>query len=246
MRGTLLNTATVAGGGVLGMIVGKGLPGEYQTVAIAGLGLVVVGIGIKQFLSTKNVLVIAISLVVGGLIGQLLGIQHGIEVFSDWAKQTFANGGTSRFQEALITTFVLFCVGPMTLLGCMQDALEKKIDILAVKSTLDGIVSLFFAASLGADGIAMIVVAGALLIVQGILTLLARQLKPLAENAEMLMEISAVGGLMLLAIGLGLLEVKSIPTATYLPALAVTPLLIWGIQRRKAQGGADAQTEIGQ
>ncbi|MBX3118066.1 MAG: DUF554 domain-containing protein [Fimbriimonadaceae bacterium] len=233
MRGTLLNTATVAGGGVLGMTVGLYIPTEYKTIAITALGLVTVGIGLKQFLETKNIIVVAISLVIGGCLGLLLGIHHGIELFSDWAKTNFAGGGTQHFQEALITTSVLFCVGPMTLLGCMQDALEKKIDLLAIKSTLDGIVAFFFAVSLGKDGIAMVVVAGIVLIFQGILTLLARQLKPLAENAEMLIETSATGGLMLVAIGFGLLDMKRVETASYLPALAITPLIIWQIQKRR-------------
>ncbi len=214
------------------MIAGKSLPPEYQTVAITALGLVTVGIGIKQFLGTKNLIVVAIALVLGGLLGQLLQIQHGIDLFADWAKHTFAGEGTARFQETIITLSVLYCVGPMTLLGCMQDALEKKIDLLAIKSTLDGIVALFFAASLGKDGAAVLVVAGIVLIVQGIITLLARQLKPLADNEEMMNEASATGGLMLMAIGLGLLELKKIPTATYIPALAITPLIVGFLQRR--------------
>lgn len=233
MRGTLLNTATVAAGGIIGMIVGKNLPPDYQTVAITGLGLVTVGLGIKQFLGTKNLIVVAVSLVLGGLLGQLLQLQHGIDLFADWAKHTFAGDGTARFQETIITLSVLYCVGPMTLLGCMQDALEKKIDLLAIKSTLDGIVALFFAASLGKDAVAVLIVAGVVLIIQSMITMLARQLKPLAENEEMMNETSATGGLMLVAIGLGLLELKKIPTATYVPALFITPLIIWIIQKRQ-------------
>src|ERR1700710_428388 len=124
MRGTLLNTATVALGASAGCLLGKEVPGAYQEVALHGLGLVTVGIGISMFLRGKNPLIAAASVAIGGIIGLRLGIHGGIVDLAEWSKVTFGGKGGSRFAEGMITSFVLFCVGPMTLLGCLQDALE--------------------------------------------------------------------------------------------------------------------------
>jgi len=219
MRGTLLNTATVAVGGAIGLAAGQLIPPSYQQVALAGLGLVTVGIGIRMFLRTRNVLVIAISVALGGVLGLALGIHAGIDSFATWARGHLP-GDMSRFNEGLITSFVLFCIGPMTLLGCMQDALEKKIDLLALKSTMDGISAVFLAAAFGSG---VLVTAVLLLVFQGALTLLARKLKPLADRAELLDELTASGGAILIGIGIGLIGLKDLHTANYLPTLVLAP-----------------------
>ena len=145
----LLNTATVAGGACVGLALGKWIPQDFMSVALHGLGLVTVGMSIKMFFQAKNLLIVAIAIALGGLLGAAIGIHHGIEVLADWAKLQ-VGGSTSLFSQGIVTSFVLFCIGPMTLLGCVQDAIEKKIDILALKSTMDGIAAIFFAAATGA------------------------------------------------------------------------------------------------
>jgi len=223
MRGTLLNTATVATGSAVGLAVGKAIPGAYQVVALHGLGLVTCGIGVKMFLQGKNPLISAISIAGGGVLGLALGIHHGIELIAEWSKAQFGQTGTNHFAEGLVTSFVLFCVGPMTLLGCMQDALEKKIELLSVKSTLDGIASIFLAALYGAG---VLVTALLLLLFQGALTLLARPLQPIAKDEQMLAETTAAGGAIMLATGLGLLDIASLRPANYLPAILIAPAVV--------------------
>jgi len=228
MRGTLLNTATVAGGATVGLVVGKAIPGSYQTVALHGLGLVTCGIGIKMFLQGKNPLISALAVAVGGVVGLALGIHHGIELIAEWSKAQFGQSGANRFAEGLVTSFVLFCIGPMTLLACMQDALEKKIELMSVKATLDGIASIFLAALYGAG---VLVTAILVLIFQGMLTLCARYLRPIANNEQMLNETTAAGGAIMLATGLGLLEIAKLKPANYLPAIVIAPVIVAVSQR---------------
>jgi uncharacterized protein len=221
MRGTLLNTATVAVGAGVGLLVGKLIPGTYKDVALAGLGLVSSGLGIKMFLKSHNALVAAISVAIGGIIGLAIGIHAGIDHLSEWARQQFG-GEAGKFNEGLITSFVLFCVGPMTLIGCIKDGLEGDIELLSVKSTMDGIAAVFLAATFGAG---VLVTAGLVLIFQGAITFLAKPLKPLTENPVMLDELTASGGAILLGIGIGLIGLKDLHTANYLPALILAPVL---------------------
>jgi uncharacterized membrane protein YqgA involved in biofilm formation len=227
MRGTFLNTATVALGGAIGFFVGKHVPPSYNDVALHGIGLVTCGFGIKMFLKSHNALVAAISVAVGGIIGLALGIDAGIGQLSEWARHQ-VGGDAGHFNEGLITTFVLFCVGPMTLLGCIKDGLEGDIEILALKSTMDGISAFFFAAAMGAG---VLVTALLLLLFQGALTLLARPLKPLVQNEWLIDELTASGGAILFGIALGLLGLANLHTANYLPALVLAPLVALGFKR---------------
>jgi uncharacterized membrane protein YqgA involved in biofilm formation len=242
MRGTLLNTATVAVGASLGLLVGSSIPPQYQQTAMAGLGLVVVGIGVKLFLQSKNVLYIAGAIALGGILGTALGIDLGLHDLTEWVRGQV--GGGTHFNQGLITCSILFCVGPLTLLGCIKDGLEGDIELLSVKSTMDGFGAFFFATALGRDGgFGVLLSALVVLVYQGLLTLLARPLRPLASDTDLFAEVSGSGGVMLMAIGLGLLEIRSLPVANYLPALVLAPLFVWlgrRFGRRKALGTATA------
>jgi uncharacterized membrane protein YqgA involved in biofilm formation len=222
MRGTLLNTATVAVGAGVGLLVGRTIPSTYQDVALHGLGLVTIGLAVRMVLKGRNPLVAAIAVAVGGVLGLAFGIHAGIEALAEWSRQRLGGGETGRFAQGMVTSFVLFCVGPMTLLGCLQDALERKIELLSVKSTMDGIAAVFLAAAMGAG---VLLTAVLVLLFQGALTLLARPLRPLAQDAEALDETSGTGGAILLATGIGLIGLKDLHTANYLPAIFLAPLL---------------------
>jgi uncharacterized membrane protein YqgA involved in biofilm formation len=223
MRGTLLHTATVTVGSIVGLAVGHSIPDAYKAVALHGLGLVTLGIGISVFLHSKNPLITAISISVGGVLGLALGIHEGITHFAEWARVHLGATSGSTFAQGLVTSFVLFCVGPMTLLGCLQDALEQKIHLLAVKSTLDGIAAVFLAAAMGYG---VLVTAILVLIFQGILTLTARRLKPIVDEEGAIDELSGAGGAILLATGLGLLEITDLHSANYLPAIFIAPAIV--------------------
>ena len=223
MRGTLLNTTTVLVGATIGWTVGSYVPVEYQTVALHGLGLVTCGLGIRMFLKGNNPLIAALSMAVGGVLGLALGLNADIAQLALWCKIHLGQSGSPKFVDGLVTSFVLFCIGPMTLLGCMQDALEKKIELLSLKSTLDGIAAFFLAAASGAG---VVVTAFLLLIYQGAITLAARPLKPLAEDEDILGETTATGGAILFATGLGLLGIKDLETANFLPAVFLAPIFV--------------------
>lgn len=221
MKGTLLNTATVAIGSTIGALAGNQIPDSYKGLVLSGLGLVTIGLGIKLFLQSKNVLIVAAAISLGGMLGMAIGIQGGIESFADWTKEAF--GGEGRFAEGLVTASVLFCVGPTTILGCLQDGLEKRIELLALKSTLDFFASMFLAASMGWG---VLLSAAVVLVFQGALTLAAKPLRPMAQDPDLLAEISGTGGILMLAIGLGLLEIKKLPTADFLPAIFLAPVTV--------------------
>ncbi|MBL8048692.1 MAG: DUF554 domain-containing protein [Chthonomonas sp.] len=231
--GTILNTVAVIVGSLIGLAFANVLPASWQSVALTGLGLVTFILGVKMALQSRNMLIVAGSIAVGGILGAALGISPALASLAEQVRHSVGGGG--RFTEGLLTTTLLYCVGPMTIMGCLQDGLEGKIDILAMKSLLDGIASVFFAAALG---VGVLVSAVAVFIVQGALTLLAKRLSKLADNEEAMAELTGVGGALLLCIGLGLAEIKHIPTETYLPALILAPVAViigqrWG--NRQAQ-----------
>lgn len=233
-RGTFLNTATVAAGSLIGLAIGANLHVAYKEIAMGGIALVTLGMGMKMFLQSRNVVIVAMSVALGGMLGLALGIQAGIESFAEWAKGAFGGGGQDTFTTGLVAASVLFCVGPMTLIGCVEDGLEGKMDLLALKSTMDGIVSVFMAAAWGQG---VLVSALVVLVVQGTLTLLAGLLRPIAKDPDMLAELSGAGGVILMGIALGLLELKELHTANFLPALALGPafsLLLRRVSARRA------------
>jgi uncharacterized membrane protein YqgA involved in biofilm formation len=223
MRGTLLNTASVAVGASLGLVVGRLVPASYQDVALHGLGLVVLGLGVKMFLASKSPIIVAFSVAIGGVIGLALGLHAGVQSLAEHIQATFGNAGSSKFAAGMVTSFVLFCVGPLTLLGCLEDALEGKIEILGVKSMLDGISSFFLAAATGAG---VLVTAVLLFLFQGSLTLLARPLGGLAKNEAALAEATGAGGAILLGTGLGLLGIMDVHATNYLPAVVLAPITV--------------------
>lgn len=248
MRGALLNTLTVLVGSALGLAIGSQLPKEFQAIAMTGIGLVAVGIAMKMFFETKNVLIIAASVALGGVLGKLIGIDAGLAAAADWARHML--GGTdTRFNDGLITATVLFCIGPMTLMGCIQDGLERRIDLLGIKSLLDGISATFLAAVSPSFGQGVLASAAVVLVVQSSLTALARPLQPVAKNPNVIAEATAAGGAMMLAIGFGLLRVpvvEAIPKEVYLPALVIAPTLAVLFERkRNGKGETSGDSTVG-
>jgi len=232
-RGSLLNAFTVFLGGVIGWWLSGWVQPAYEEIALNGLGIVTLGIGMKMLLGSKNILIVAAAIALGGMLGLALGIEEGIASFAEWLRVRLDLGEDAQFVNTVIATSVLFCVGPMTLLGCMQDRLEGKIDLLALKSTMDGIGAIFFAA---ASGPAIMVVAVVVLVFQSLLTYAARFLKPLVDDESQLAEFSATGGAMLIGTGLNLLAIKSLPVANYLPSLLLAPMFV-SVARRFVRAG---------
>ncbi len=221
-RGTLLNFATVLVGASLGLALRGFLYPEWMASVRLSLGIVTICFGLRMFLSSRNPVVVALALAIGGIIGTALGIDVAVEEAATWVKTQL--GGDENFVSGLVVTSVLFCVGPMTLLGCIRDAMDRNIDLLKMKSTMDGIVAVFFAAAYGSG---VLVTAFVVLVFQGLLTLLAAPMRKLAEDKEFVDEITGTGGPVLVIVGLSLAEIVKVSSANYLPALLIVPVILW-------------------
>ncbi len=220
MRGTMVNVVAVLIGSGIGLAVGDRLPERLQRIITTGLGLSTLLIGMQMALKVQNMLVVIASMVLGGVIGELLGIEAGLERAGEWLK-TRTRSGSGTFVTGYVTASLVFCVGPMTIVGSIQEGMSGNPDIIYTKSMLDGAASVAFASSLG---VGVCFAAITVLVLQGTLTLLGAKLAFLLKP-EILNELTATGGLLILAIGLLLLDVKRLRVANLLPALAVAVLL---------------------
>jgi hypothetical protein len=236
LGGTILNIIAVAIGSALGLLIGNRLPERVQESVVTGLGLVTLYVGVSTTANTGNVIIPLLSIGIGAIIGELLRIDVALENFGGWLQKRFAGGAASeadqraRFINAYVTASLVFCVGPLTFVGSIMDGmgLQLGFEQLAIKSVLDGFASLAFAASLGV-GVAFSIVT--IIILQGGLALLGSLLVASVDPAAlgsnpMILEMTAVGGLLLVGLALILLDVKQPRIANFLPALVVAPLLV--------------------
>jgi len=227
MTGTLINIATVIIGGTLGCLLGSRLPERVRQTVVTGLGLFTLAYGISMFIKTQNAIVVVLSLLIGIVLGEWWNIEKGLNNLGAWLEVKVLNStdesSQKRFIKGFLTASLLFCVGPMAILGSVQDGLTGDYQLLVVKSILDGFASLAFAASMGVGVLFSII---PVFLYQGGITLLAVQAQSFFTEA-MITEMSAVGGVILLAIGIGgLLELRPIRTANFLPALVLAPLFV--------------------
>jgi uncharacterized membrane protein YqgA involved in biofilm formation len=236
MGGTILNTITVLIGSTLGLLVGNRLSQRIQESVITAVGLVTLYVGFSNTNETGNVIIPLLSLVIGAIIGELLRLDVQLERFAGWL-QARVQGPTeqwsevgpahdrhARFIEGFITASLVFCVGPLTFVGSIQDGMgvASGFEQLAIKSVLDGFTSMAFAASLGI-GVMFSVVT--VLGVQGGLALIGSVAGEFMSDA-MINEMTAVGGLILIALGLTLLDIKKPRVVNFLPGLLIAPLIV--------------------
>jgi uncharacterized protein len=219
--GTLINTFAVLLGAGIGTLVGARLPERMRQTAMHAIGLVTVLVGIQSFLRFANPLVPLVSVILGLVVGELLGIDAGLKRFGDALERRFSKDG-SPVSRAFVTTSLLFCVGPLTFLGSLQDGISGDYRLLALKSALDFVASLSFASVLGWG---VLLSAGSVLIVQGGLTLAGAFFGAFMDK-PMILAMTSTGGVLLVGLGLGLLELKEVRVANMLPALVVAPLLV--------------------
>jgi len=227
--GTLINIAAVLAGSTIGVLVGSRLPDRVRITVMQGLGVFVIFLGVREGLNTRNALLMLGALLLGGVVGELLRVEDRLESVGRRIEQRAnrsehepSGSDRSRFVEGYLVASVVFCVGPLTILGSIQDGLNGDIDLLATKSALDGFAALAFATTLG-WGVAASVVTIA--VVQGGLTISAVLLDGVLTD-RMVDEMSAVGGLLLIGIGLRLLELAEVRVASFLPALVFAPVLV--------------------
>jgi len=230
MIGTLVNTGTVLVGGTLGTILGDRLPERVRTTVMHGLGLITLVVGMQMALQTKNIMVVLGGLLIGGLLGEWWRIESRLESLGDYlrshaAKWPFLTKG--KFTEGFVTASLVFCVGPMTILGSIQDGAFGDSRLLMIKSTLDAFASLAFAASLG---MGVTCAAVTVLLFQGGITLCANGVQSILTD-PMITEMTATGGVMILGIGFLLLDIKRVRVANFLPGLAIAPLIVYILSR---------------
>ncbi|GER87937.1 hypothetical protein KDW_20990 [Dictyobacter vulcani] len=232
MTGTLINFATVMVGGVLGLLIGERLPERIKTIVIAAIGLITVVMGISSGISTKNALIPLLALVIGSVIGELINIDKGINWLGDWLKKRFSRADSPQnFTTAFVIASLQFCVGPLTILGSINDGLTGDYRLLAIKAVLDGFSAIIFASSFG---VGTLFAGATILLVQGSISLLAGLVKPLLVSDPHLsmaqqprvVELAAVGGVILVGLALNILDIKRIKVANMLPALFVAPLIV--------------------
>lgn len=227
MIGTFLNITTVLIGGALGMSFGARIPEQLKSTVISGMGLFVMAMGVQMFLNTENPLIVLGSLLIGTLLGEWWKIEDGLHNFGKFLEQRFSregDDGSNKFVRGFLTASLLFCVGPMTILGSIQDGLTGDYNLLAVKSVLDGFASLAFASTLGAGVMFSTII---ILVYQGGISLLAAQLNSIV-TPSMMDELTATGGVILLGLAISsLLEIKKIRVGNMLPGLAIAPLIVW-------------------
>jgi uncharacterized membrane protein YqgA involved in biofilm formation len=219
MTGTLINTAAVLVGGTLGTFLHRRFPERVRQMVMWGVGLVSLVIGMQMALSTRNILIVLGSLLAGGVVGELLRLHERLNRLGEALQAAVSADKDSTISRGFVMASLLFCVGPMTILGSIQDGLNDDYTLLATKSILDGFSSLAFAASMGWG---VLLAGGTVLLYQGSLTLGAGFVKTLLTE-PMVLEMTATGGTLIVAIGLNLLDVTAIRVANFLPALFIAP-----------------------
>ncbi len=232
MTGTFLNILTVVVGGSLGLLFGARLSEKLKATIIAGMGLFTAAMGVQMFLKTENPLIVLGALLIGTLLGEWWRIEEGLQYLGRVLEQRFARAegdGATHFVRGFLTASLLFCVGPMTILGSIQDGLAGDYHLLAVKSVLDGFAALAFASTLGVGVLFSTLI---ILVYQGGISLLAAQVNAIVTPA-MMSELTATGGVMLLGLAISsLLELKRIRVGNMLPGLLVAPAIVWVLSLR--------------
>ena len=235
--GTVVNVATVLVGSGIGVLLGHRLPARTRDVVTDALGLVTLLVAaLSAFAVTDPALSVAVggaapvlvvlgSLLIGGIAGSLLRVEERLEGLGGWLQRRLSRAEDSnarrRFIEGFVAASMLFCVGPLTILGSLSDGLGNGADQLLLKATLDGFAALAFAASFGWGVAASALVVG---VVQGSLTLLGAAVGTVLPEPHLL-ALTATGGLLLAGVGLRLLQIRQVPVGDLLPALLVAPLL---------------------
>ncbi|MGQ9628810.1 MAG: DUF554 domain-containing protein [bacterium] len=224
--GTIVNTAAVLIGGIAGVLVGRRFSERMQKIAMQGLGLCTIIIGVGMGIKMENALVVISSMVIGGLMGEWLQIEERLERLGSWLKErTKSREGT--FVDGFVGASLVYCVGPLTILGSIADGLNRNPDLLFTKAMLDGVYSIAFAASVGIgvafSSITVLTFQGGLVIAS---LFLGNFLDP-----SMVAEMTATGGLLIIGIGINILGIKKIKVGNLLPAIFVA-LVLAGIAKK--------------
>lgn len=225
MIATIVNVLAIFGGSILGYFMRAGIKEKYKVTIIDGLGLSVLVMGIMSAIKSQNFLLVIVSIVIGSIIGEAIGIEEGLDKTGAKLQEKFAKGD-SNFSKAFITTTLLYCVGAMAIIGSLEAGLTGNYETLFAKSVLDGISSIIFASSLG---IGVMFSIFPVFLYQGTITILSTHLRDLF-TLEIINEMSAVGGILIIAIAFNLMNIKKIKVSNMLPSLLI-PIIFLTIKK---------------
>lgn len=216
LLGTIVNTLSIIVGSLVGLLLRGGIPERYSQIMMHAIGLAVVLIGLKTALETHAILVVILSLAIGSILGEFLRIEDRLEQFGDWLGRRLSKD-SKGVAKGFVSTSLLYCVGAMAIVGAMESGLTGNHQTLYAKSILDGIGSVVFASTLG---IGVLFSSVSVFVYQGFITLTASFLKQFLLP-DVVSQMSAVGGLLIMAIGISLLEIKKIKIGNMLPAIFI-------------------------
>lgn len=203
--------------------MGDKIPDRVRVIVVQVIGMVTIGLGLSDLLKTHNMIFPLLGMVFGAIIGEVLRIEDRLAGIGEVIRKRFAKRqDPGPFISGFVTATLLFCIGPLTILGAIQDASGETPQLYIIKGTLDGFMSVIFGAI---HGVGVLFSAVSVFVVQGTLTLFGTQLDSLL-NDRMRIELFATGGLAVMAIGLNLLDIKKIRLGSLLPGLIVTPVLV--------------------
>ena len=214
MLGVLVNSSAIVFGTLIGLVFKKILNSHTREVVMQAIGVAVIIIGIADALKTYNYLLLIISLAAGGFLGSIIGIGRGIEKFGGLLERKLAKSPEDKIGNAFVSATLIFCVGAMLVYGSIEAGLGDN-STLFTKSILDGITSILLTASLGWGVVLSII---PLTIIQGVIVLFAGVIQPIT-TPEFMAQLSGIGGVLVLCVGLSILEIKKFHTADMLPAI---------------------------
>ncbi len=222
MLGVTINALAIVVGGLLGLLIKKGIPERYSDAIMKGLGLCVLYIAIDGALEGTNVLVLIISVAIGAVIGTLCKLDEGIRALGDKLEQKFKSGeGKSTFAEGFVTASLLFCVGAMAVVGSLDAGLTGDNSTLYTKALLDGIMSIVFASTLGVG----VLFSGVLVFIyQGAIALLSSAIQPLLTDYS-IAEMTCVGSVLMIAVALNMMNITKIKVMNLVPAVFIPIIL---------------------
>ena len=221
LLGAMTNGLLILAGGMIGAKAGKLIPERHSKLIMTSLQIIVLVLGIGLAIKTENILITVISLVLGGLLGETIDLDGKMKIFGDWI-QSKVRSNASNFSTGLVSASLIFCVGSMAILAAIESGIRGDHSIHFTKGIIDGIISIFFASTMGI-GVAFSGIA--VFLYQGGITLLASVIAPYV-TPEMMNEVSATGGVLLIALSLTMMEIKSVKVANLIPALFLPVLLM--------------------
>jgi uncharacterized membrane protein YqgA involved in biofilm formation len=225
MWGTVVNVTAIIAGSLLGIVIKGGVPARYSKILMDAIGLSVILIGVKNALGSNDLLIVILSLVFGCIIGEALGIEARLDRIGQWFDNKLS-GSFGNISQGFVTASLIYCIGAMAIVGSLESGLSGNHQTLYAKSVLDGITSIVMASSLG---IGVMFSFLPVLLYQGTITVGAVFIKPLL-TPEVISQMSSTGGLLIIAIGFNLLEIRKINIGNMLPAIFM-PLIFFSIQK---------------